>query len=184
MLTEILDLPLGVDYTGVALKAQLQQSDGTPIGDPITTGYREVSAGSGDFVWSVTFPDETQRVVVVFMKTDDTYIGKAVFNPSPVVSGGGGGTGSGDILVDHNYGGADAMRVFDDQGVPVDNAEIRAYVAADLSSGIIDSKPPSTMTGSDGRWIESLSLDPDNYTITVYNPITKRIKSFSLTVEV
>ncbi len=84
-----------------------------------------------------------------------------------------------DITVNHNYGGVDNYRILlTGTNAPVDNATIRAYVQADYDAGTIDASPPTTMTGSDGRWVDPLMLDADTYLLTVYNPATKLAKNF------
>jgi len=47
-------------------------------------------------------------------------------------------TAPGDVLVDHNYGGTDAMQVIGPGGVPVANATIAAYRTADYDAGLRD----------------------------------------------
>ena len=44
-------------------------------------------------------------------------------------------SGSGGILVDHNYGGVDALRYVVQGGVAVGNAEIHAFLTADYNAG-------------------------------------------------
>jgi hypothetical protein len=91
----------------------------------------------------------------------------------------GGGTGTGDIAVDENYGGIDNYRILmSGTGVPVDNATIRAYVQAVYDAGTIDPEPPNTLTASDGRWVSPLMLNANTYLLTVYNPDTKMAKTF------
>jgi hypothetical protein len=105
--------------------------------------------------------------------------------PAPVVAtGGSSNTGTGDINVDHNYGGVDQLRVFEFDGTtPADNAEIRAYVSSDYDNGTVDPAPPITYTGSDGRWVNPLMLDADEYYLAVFYPETRRTKLFTVTVE-
>lgn len=94
----------------------------------------------------------------------------------------GSSTGDGDTPVDHNYGGTDALRVLE-SGVPVDDATIRAYVAADYDAGTFAAKPPTTFTGSDGRWTAPLMLDPDAYVLVVSkaNAIVTKIVRLTVT---
>ena len=91
------------------------------------------------------------------------------------------GRGNGDIAVDHNYGGTDSKRLLI-SGTPIDNAIIRAWTTSNYFSTSRNPKPPVTFSGSDGRWIAPLMLDPDDYTIVVFNPMTNRADDFSLTV--
>lgn len=80
--------------------------------------------------------------------------------------------GNGDIAVTHHYGSTDALRVMRN-GLPVDNVTLRAYPKAEYESGTLDPSPPTTRTGSDGRWTAPLMLDPDTYTLTAHDPATR-----------
>lgn len=91
--------------------------------------------------------------------------------------------GNGDIPVDHNYGGTDELLIEDNLGDPADNAIIRAYTATAFATGAFSTNPPTSYSGSDGRWIRPLMLDPDDYKLTVYNPLTEVTDVFDLTVE-
>lgn len=128
-------------------------------------------------------------IVLIHLKASANFIAseletaEAMIEVSGSLAIGGGGSGNGDVAVDHNYSGTDALRVVGSDNLPVDNAVIRAYVLADYNNGDIDPQPPTTYTGSDGRWVEPLSLDADTYKVIVYNPLTKKNKSFTLEVE-
>ena len=51
-------LPLGSLQTGLTLSAQLYNTDGTTNGSPVTTGFVERPAGSGNYFWTYAgFPD-------------------------------------------------------------------------------------------------------------------------------
>lgn len=73
--------------------------------------------------------------------------------------------GLGDILVDHNYGGTDALRVTQD-GVGIDGATIRAYRTTDYNAGTY-TKRGEAVTGTDGRWIAPMMLDAGDYTLVI-----------------
>lgn len=99
-------------------------------------------------------------------------------------------TGNGDIPVDHNYGGTNALQVVDDALLPVDNATIRAYVDSEFQIGNIDPQPPSTFTNSQGKWVEPLMLDNggdavngEDWRLLIYNPITKKTKAVVINVK-
>lgn len=86
--------------------------------------------------------------------------GPVRFYPGVAASGGGGGfTGDGDTLVNHNTGGTDTLRVLDPSNVAVDNAELLAYRKADYDAGIYTLRDRS-ITRSDGRWARPMSLNP------------------------
>ncbi len=77
----------------------------------------------------------------------------------------GGGGGDGDVVVNHNYGGTDALRITEG-GIPKDGAVIRAYVASAYDAGSY-SAIAKAVTGSDGRWITPMMLDPDAYVLVI-----------------
>jgi len=169
---------------------QLLDADRDPIGSRITAGVEAL--GQGDYGASVVLSSRSFAGYIVWDTGggSPTYareeIAPATLPDSPPEGYGGSGSstgGDGDITVNHNYGGTDALRVVDTQGVPVDNAVIRAFVAADYAAGLIDPNPPKAKTSSDGRWLAPLQLDAAAYTLTVFNPATKTAIEFPLTVE-
>lgn len=84
-------------------------------------------------------------------------------------------TGNGDIAINHNYGGTDAMRVLDEStNDPIDDATITALVEG--------AKVAQTRTGSDGRWVADLMLDAGSYTINVSKANVIEAYSFTLVV--
>ena len=83
-----------------------------------------------------------------------------------------GGNGNGDITVTHTYPGSTGV-VTDSDGNPADNVVIQAFVKTEYDAGTIDPRPPTTYTGSNGLWTRPLKLDPNTYTLTLYNPATK-----------
>jgi hypothetical protein len=78
--------------------------------------------------------------------------------------------GAGTILVDHNWGGPDALRAVDPEGVGVGGVAINAYLQADYDAGYRESKyiVARTSTLLDGRWSQPLVLDPGPYTLVYY----------------
>jgi hypothetical protein len=84
-------------------------------------------------------------------------------------SGGGtGGAGDGDIAVNHDTGGTDALRA-EVGGIGVDACIIRAYLKADYDAGTRHILAQST-TGTDGRWIQDMMLDAGVYILTFSAP--------------
>jgi len=74
----------------------------------------------------------------------------------------------GQIAVDHNTGGTDALRYVDSGGSGVGGAVVRAYVKADYDAGTFTVRA-KTVTNDDGRWEEPLYLAHEvSYTITFY----------------
>jgi len=78
--------------------------------------------------------------------------------------------GSGAILVNHNYGGTDNLRYVAPNGVGIDNATIQIFVRSDYDAGkrgrgyII----AESVTGTDGRWVRDVALDPGDYTVVFF----------------
>jgi hypothetical protein len=89
------------------------------------------------------------------------------------------GTGDGDVPVNHDTGGTDAL-AYKRNGTGVDNATIRAYTTADYSAGTLTLRARTT-TDSNGRWVAPLYLnDGVSYTIVfekpgVYGPDTATV---------
>lgn len=97
---------------------------------------------------------------------DDTVGEQLIYAGSLVVPDPAGG---GDIPVDHNTGGADNLRAMY-AGEPLDNATIRAYVKADYEAGARPSRPPTTYTRPDGRWIRPLMLNAGEWILIFSKP--------------
>jgi len=82
-------------------------------------------------------------------------------------------TGSGNIAVNHNYGGTDALRVLNSAtNAPVDEVSIIAYVKADYDAGNFGESfvRARSITGSDGRWLSPMQLDAETYTLVFNKP--------------
>lgn len=78
--------------------------------------------------------------------------------------------GTGAILVDHNYGGEDALRYVTPSGVGIDNATIQCftkvdYLAGKTSRGYVIAE---TTTNTEGRWIRPMALDPGEYVLIFF----------------
>lgn len=91
--------------------------------------------------------------------------------------------GDGTVRVDHDYGGTDNLRILDSNtNAAIDNAFIWIYIADDYNIGNTDKTKylkAWTVTRMDGRWNESLYLDPASYVLLVTkagaNPVTKNL---------
>lgn len=90
------------------------------------------------------------------------------WNGTSIISGAGStGTGTGDVLVTQDTGGTDTYRVMYNS-LPVDGAQVYAYSPdAYVPGGQPDAQ---TVTGSDGRWISGLFLDPGAYKLVFVLP--------------
>lgn len=148
--------------TLAAPRARLTSDADAVLAASVSAGWQTFPGNVYTFTYA--FPDNWRGTVEVLDNTTATGVGAGV---NPPVAGGGPFTGDGDTLVDHNTGGADALRVVDPLGVAVDNAEILAYRRADYDSGIYTLRDRS-ITRSDGRWARPCSLNPAvQYTLLV-----------------
>lgn len=72
--------------------------------------------------------------------------------------------GDGSILVDQDFGGTNNL-CYIKNGVPVDNAEIRVYLASDYNAGRTMSQyiKATSQTTVNGEWALPVMLDPGTY---------------------
>jgi hypothetical protein len=82
--------------------------------------------------------------------------------------------GTGPILVDHNYGGTDNLRITQPNAqnplapVPVANADIAVYRANEFAANRQTARPRGqSETDDEGRWILPMRLFPYSYTLVV-----------------
>lgn len=93
------------------------------------------------------------------------------------------GGGSGNTLIDHDFGGTDELRVVDGNGNGIQSVTILAYVASEFAANPLTATVRATArTGPDGRWESPyMMLDEDTeYTLYffkagVYGPATTNI---------
>jgi len=78
-------------------------------------------------------------------------------------------SGGGSVIVNHNFGGTDALRVFDAASMPVEGVAILAYIASDYAMGFRRAIA-AAFTASDGRWLQDMKLNPNTYTLTFESP--------------
>jgi hypothetical protein len=95
--------------------------------------------------------------------------------------------GDGSVSVDHNYGAVDAWRVLTDppSQVPISGVNVTVYRTADYTAGrrSSDYVIARSKTGSDGRWLYPVMLDPGEYTLVFSKNGAVISESASLTVE-
>ncbi len=91
--------------------------------------------------------------------------------------------GTGTVSIDHNFGSTDALRILAN-GTPVADVNIRAFVTTDYAAGrkanlyvVGQSK-----TGTNGRWVAAMRLDPGSYTLEFSKPGQYRINTTTITV--
>lgn len=80
--------------------------------------------------------------------------------------------GGGAVLVDHDYGAADALRYVTPASEPIAAAEIRAFLAEDYAAGRRGTAyvVGRTTTKTDGRWRTPMFLDAGAYTLVFHKP--------------
>lgn len=76
--------------------------------------------------------------------------------------------------IDHDYGGTDNLRVLDDIGAAVPNADINIFLKSDWDAGASqrtdiyrNTNGAQSITGTDGRWSRKVNLDPGTYVMVV-----------------
>jgi len=76
-----------------------------------------------------------------------------------------------DTFLNSDTGGLDNLSVIDEDGNPVDGATIRVYALADY--GVSPDKTTGyTMTGLDGRWLDSVPVSPGaTYVVHVFKTL-------------
>lgn len=77
--------------------------------------------------------------------------------------------GSGDITVDHNYGGTDNLRIVTPAGAGISDANIVAYLEADYVAARTgrDYIRGRTITKGDGRWNQPMGLAAGDYRLVI-----------------
>lgn len=92
-------------------------------------------------------------------------------------------SGDGSIVVDHDYGETDALRVTSG-GAGIDNVTIKAYRLADWTAGSRSSTfvVATAMTKADGRWNGPMSLDAGDYVLVFSKQGAFRAKTVEITI--
>lgn len=80
--------------------------------------------------------------------------------------------GTGSVLVDHNYGGSNALAYLDPHGAGIDGAAVQAFRASDFNAGrrAATYVVGRTRTNIDGHWVLPLALDPGAYVLMFNRP--------------
>lgn len=137
--------------------------------------HSDVSVVIGTLRFTVTSravpvdPGDTISLRVVGLAGDvDVDTLSSLRNATPVEAADVAGDGS--IEVDHDYGGVDALAYKTAGGQGIDNAEVRVYLAADHAAGNLSTPyvVAQTRTNVQGRWIQSLMLDPGSYVLVFW----------------
>lgn len=91
--------------------------------------------------------------------------------------------GEGTISIDHNFGATDNYRVTA-SGTPLADVDIRAFVKTDYDNGLRANKHivGQTKTGTNGRWVSVIRLDPGDYVLEFSKPGQYRTATVTVTV--
>ena len=78
--------------------------------------------------------------------------------------------GSGSVEVNHDYGSTDNLRYITPQAAGIGDAVVRAYLTADYNQGnrAREFIRAEVRTSSDGRWQQTMMLDPNSYTLVYF----------------
>lgn len=154
----------GTAATGLTWTAQFNDENGTSTGSPITTGFSEL--GGGNYSWTGDIPDSQFQGTIVFTSnTGRKYIQS--INPVTLAE-----TGSGPVLVDHNYGGTDELTYQTENGSGVSGATVMAYTFSDYNAGNTthDFVVAQVVTTVGGRWAARMGLSPGDYVLVYTKP--------------
>lgn len=138
--------------------------DGPSVGGPSGSAYLDVVG-----IRAPLEPAPAAGSTVYIMPATTDY----VLNGAPVPFQGGG-----DVAVNHNGGtgvtvdGAASepdILLIEDDGTPIDDAEIIAYTAADFAAGRTGTvfRQGTARTGADGRWVQPIMLNAGSYVFVV-----------------
>ncbi len=77
--------------------------------------------------------------------------------------------GAGEIAIDHNYGGPDALRVLTTEGASLADANLVVYLKSEYDAGNRSASfvRGRATTAADGRWVGPIMLNPGTYTLVV-----------------
>lgn len=153
-----------------SLSAQLYSGDAPgstalPLGPAVTTGFTEL--GGGNYCWIGEIPSRGFRGAVNF-SAGGQVLAVASVNPEELQLAQEVNT----ALVNHNWGGTDALAYKNQLGVSVNGASITAYLKSDYDSGRISDLyvKGRSVTDVNGRWVYPISLEPATYALVFNKP--------------
>ncbi len=162
----------------------VQSGDSYPIVNHVTYGNSAILT-RGNIAWiTATGGDATaanQATIISYIDTEVAAI-KTVVDANAVAIALLYSAGSGGIEVDHDYGGADSLTYKTGASVPIDNAEVRAFLTTDYAAGntTFAYQKGYTTTDVNGQWESSMWLDAATYTFVFvkqgdYGPDTSEV---------
>jgi hypothetical protein len=94
-------------------------------------------------------------------------------------------SGNGTVVVDHDYGGDDALAVQTQTGEGVRQATIWAFTKADFDAGHRDASrvKGQTLTDDSGRWATPMLLEPGFYVLMIFKQGEIPVTDVALTVQ-
>jgi hypothetical protein len=131
-------------------------------GDEIETRYASVNTAE--------IPGDSVTVVSYDPIVDDPFDSDVPGTYAPGTAGyilGHLPMGSGSILVDHNYGGPDALAYVTAEGSGINDATILAYLTTDYDADNLGGEfiQGRSSTNAEGEWVNPMLLDPGDYTL-------------------
>lgn len=71
------------------------------------------------------------------------------------------------VMVNHNYPLTDSMTVLNEEGDPIEGAEIRIFKYTSFEAGDVDTWEAMTVSDVEGKWVDPIALD-DGQTYVVH----------------
>jgi hypothetical protein len=168
------DTSSNIVYSGTAVT--FKPTPSSPADSGVEIGFLASSANGfeeGNLYGVFTYP-------TIDGVTPVGYIGKFGIRPvrtAPVVS-------DQAVMVDHDYGGADALQIVRNDGHPIDGATVHAFVSADWAANRREPEyiVARALTDANGRWTSPMLLNPGNYVLLVYKAGEITSDTFDVTV--
>lgn len=130
-----------------------------------------------------TVDGETPKAHITFQLVSDDLSLEESFQEIQVIGNSVPLIGEGTTSIDHNFGGTDNYRVTA-SGTPLSDVDIRVFVRTDYDAGLRANKHivGQSRTGTDGRWVSIIRLDPGNYVIEFSKTGQYRTNTANITV--
>ena len=182
---------------------EASNADATPSGTLYVNGEASTAAvtvtslGTGIYLASLTLPSLSleDRVAlkitatvggvtdnwVIWQDSQDLFDSTLTAATLQAISG----YGTGDILVDHDYGGEDNLTVKTAEGLGIEGADIHIYSQTDYDAGRRSSSyiVAKARTGSGGQWLNPVMLSGGDYVLVVFERGSYTPSVVPLTVE-
>ena len=136
-----------------------------------------------DYTISSATPIELETIIVKVVENAVTSYHR---DPQEIYEEGSSGSGSGSVIIDQDYGGIDNYQILRiGTGAPIEGTNLYMFTQTDWNAGNRDLRSVhdggncrgQSTTGSDGRWLTPIALDPDTYIMFVSDPLGEYIDS-------